>query len=76
MFKSKGSKISFFMLGLIAIFAIMFSVVNNSKLAASINGPRIVFESTKHDLGKIPAGPQVEYIFKFTNKGNQTLRSV
>ena len=73
MLKSKGSKISFFTLGLIAIFAIMFSVVSNSKLAASINGPRIMFESTKHEFGKIPSGPQVEYIFKFTNKGNQPL---
>lgn len=73
MLKSKGSKISFFFLGLIAIFAIMFSVANNSKLAASINGPSIVFEDTKHDFGKVPSGPQVEYIFKFTNKGNQTL---
>lgn len=73
MLKSKGSKISFFSIGLIAIFAIMFSVFNNSKLAASINGPRISFESTKHDFGKVPSGPQVEYVFKFTNKGNQTL---
>lgn len=73
MFKSKGSKISFFFLGIIAIFAIMFSVVNNSKLAASINGPRIMFEETKHEFGKVPQGPQVQYVFKFTNKGNQTL---
>ena len=73
MLKSKGSKISFFTLGLIAIFAIMFSVVNNSKLAASINGPRIMFDETKHDFGKVPQGPQVQYVFKFTNKGNQSL---
>jgi hypothetical protein len=73
MLKSRGSKISFFTLGLIAIFAIMFSVISNSKLAASINGPRIVFEQTKHDFGKVASGPQVEYIFRFTNKGNQTL---
>lgn len=71
--KSKGSKISFFMLGIVAIFAIMFSVMNNSKLAASINGPRIVFEETKHDFGKVPSGPVVEYVFKFSNKGNQSL---
>ena len=71
--KSNGTRISFFFLGLIAIFAIMFSVMNSSKLAAFINGPKISFETTKHDFGKIPSGPQVEYIFKFTNKGNQTL---
>ncbi len=73
MLKSNSSKISFFTLGLIAIFAIMFSVVNNSKLAASINGPRIMFEETKHEFGKVPQGPQVQYVFKFTNKGNQSL---
>lgn len=71
--KANGTKISFFFLGLIAIFAIMFSVVNSSKLSASINGPKISFEKTKHDFGKIASGPQVEYIFKFTNKGNQNL---
>jgi len=73
MLKSKGSKISFFFLGLVAIFAIMFFVVTNSKIAASINGPRISFEKSKHDFGKVAEGPQVEYVFKFTNKGNQTL---
>ncbi|CAF4657906.1 unnamed protein product, partial [Rotaria sp. Silwood1] len=45
---------------LVAIFAIMFSVVNNSKLAASINGPRIMFDEAKHDFGKVPQGPQDE----------------
>lgn len=73
MLKSNGSKVSFFTLGLIAIIAIMFSVINNSKLAASINGPRIMFEEVKHEFGKVPQGPQVQYVFKFTNKGNQML---
>ena len=51
----------------------MFFVLNNSKLAASLKAPKIVFQEESHDFGKVPRGPELQYNFKFTNKGNAIL---
>ncbi len=71
--ESKGKKITFLTAGLIAIFAIMFFVVSNSKISASVNGARIAFTEIKHDFGKVKQGPQIDYTFRFKNKGNALL---
>ncbi|MCU0372767.1 MAG: DUF1573 domain-containing protein [Ignavibacteria bacterium] len=70
---SKSGKISYFVVGLAAIFTIMFFVINNSKLTASLKAPKIVFKEDVHDFGKVPRGPELQYNFKFTNKGNASL---
>ncbi len=40
---------------------------------APAGGPKIQFESTVHDFGKVSAGAPVRCEFIFTNTGNQTL---
>lgn len=70
---SKAVKTTYFVLGVAAIFTIMFFVLNNSKLTASLKAPKIVFKEESHDFGKVPRGPELQYNFKFTNKGNSTL---
>jgi hypothetical protein len=70
---SRSGKISYFVVGLAAILTIMFFVVNNSKLTASLKAPKIIFKEDVHDFGKVPKGPELQYNFKFTNKGNAPL---
>lgn len=70
---SKAGKTSYFVIGMAVIFTIMFFVLNNSKLTASLKAPKIVFKENAHDFGKVPRGPELQYNFKFTNKGNSTL---
>ncbi len=36
--------------------------------------PKIKFEKTSHDFGKIPQGKNASYSFKFTNTGNAPLQ--
>lgn len=36
-------------------------------------GPKLVFEEESHDFGLIQQGDIVEYVFKFTNKGDEEL---
>lgn len=71
--QSKTAKTGFFLFGLVIISAVMFFLINNSKIAASISTSKIVFEEDYHDFGKVPQGPQLEYSFKFTNKGKSPL---
>ncbi|MEI7483296.1 MAG: DUF1573 domain-containing protein [Ignavibacteriota bacterium] len=70
---SKAGKTSYFVVGMAVIFTIMFFVLNNSKLTASLKAPKIVFKEDSHDFGKVPRGPELQYNFKFTNKGNSIL---
>ena len=70
---SKAVKTTYFVMGVAAIFTIMFFVLNNSKLTASLKAPKIVFKEDSHDFGKVPRGPELQYNFTFTNKGNSTL---
>ncbi len=72
-FESKAGKTSYFVVGLAVIFTIMFFVLNNSKLAASLKAPKIVFKEDVHDFQKVARGPELQYNFKFTNKGNAPL---
>ncbi|MFA7359888.1 MAG: DUF1573 domain-containing protein [Candidatus Kapaibacterium sp.] len=71
--ESKAGKTSYFVVGLAVIFTIMFFVLNNSKLTASLKAPKIVFKEDVHDFGNVPRGPELQYNFKFTNKGNANL---
>ena len=71
--KTKGAKVSYFVVGLAAIFTVMFFVFSNSEISASFKAPKIAFTQEVHDFGKVPQGPQVQYNFKFTNRGNAPL---
>jgi hypothetical protein len=37
------------------------------------DGPAMTFKEEQHDFGKVTEGVQAEYIFTFTNTGNQPL---
>lgn len=71
--QSKAAKTVYFFIGLMLISAVMFFLFNNSKISASISTAKLVFEEEYHDFGKVPQGPQLEYSFKFTNKGKSPL---
>ncbi|MBN1633114.1 MAG: DUF1573 domain-containing protein [Ignavibacteria bacterium] len=71
---SKTAKIGYFIIGLAIIAVIMVFAINNSNVSAYQKGPKIIFKETVHDFGKVPQGPSLQYNFKFTNKGNSTLR--
>lgn len=72
--ETKLAKTIYFTFGIAIIVVAMGYVVKNSKLAATINSPKIYFYDTKHDFGKVPQGPQLQYNFKFTNTGTQPLK--
>jgi len=72
--QTKTAKTSYFIVGLIVIAAMMFVVLTNSKLTASLRAPKIVFKEDVHDFGKVPRGPELQYNFKFTNKGSAVLK--
>lgn len=71
--QSKAAKTGFFIAGLVIIAVVMFTLTNNSRIIASVSSSKILFAEEYHDFGKIPQGPQVEYSFKFTNKGKTPL---
>lgn len=71
--QSKAAKTGYFILGMLVIASVMFFLVSNSKISASINTAKILFDEEYHDFGKVSQGPQLEYSFKFTNKGKSPL---
>ncbi len=71
--QSKAAKTGYFVAGMFVIAAVMFFLFNNSKISASISTSKILFENEYHDFGKVSQGPQLEYSFRFTNKGKSTL---
>ncbi len=72
--ETKAAKTGFFIVGLVITFTVLFVVFSNSKLTASLRAPKIVFKEDVHDFGKVPRGPELQYNFKFTNKGNAVLK--
>ncbi len=72
--KTKTAKTGFFVIGLAIVFSMLFIVFTNSKLTASLRAPKIVFKENAHDFGNVPRGPELQYNFKFTNKGNAVLK--
>ena len=71
--QSKAAKAGFFVLGMLMISAVMFFLLNNSKISASVSSSKLLFDEEYHDFGKVPQGPQLEYTYKFTNKGKSPL---
>jgi hypothetical protein len=71
---SKSGKTAFFIIGLFLIGSVFFVVLTSSKLTASLRSPKIVFKEESHDFGSVPRGPELQYNFKFTNKGSAVLR--
>jgi hypothetical protein len=47
--------------------------VTAGESAVAKDGPRIFFEKTTHDFGRLKEGERLEYSFVFTNKGNADL---
>lgn len=72
--QTKTAKTGFFIIGLAIVFSMLFIVFTNSKLTASLRSPKIVFKEDVHDFGNVPRGPELQYNFKFTNKGNAVLK--
>jgi hypothetical protein len=72
--QSKTAKTSYFIIGLVIISAMLFVVFTNSNLTASLRSPKIVFKEDVHDFGHVPRGPELQYNFKFTNKGSAVLK--
>ncbi|MBI5402975.1 MAG: DUF1573 domain-containing protein [Ignavibacteriae bacterium] len=72
--QTKTAKTSYFIIGMIIITAMMFVVLTNSKLTASLRAPKIVFKEEVHDFGNVPRGPELQYNFRFTNKGSAVLK--
>jgi hypothetical protein len=54
-------------------FVISGNVVDAKTFAEQATGPKIVFEKSQHDFGKIYEGKIVEYTFKFKNAGKGVL---
>lgn len=60
----------------IAVYLLFFQTdwVNGKHLQDDkLKQPKIQFEKTQHDFGTVTEGESVEYIFRFTNIGNDTL---
>jgi len=72
--QSKTAKTSYFAIGLVIITAMLIVVFTNSKLTASLRSPKIVFKEDVHDFGHVPRGPELQYNFRFTNKGSSVLK--
>jgi hypothetical protein len=72
--QSKTAKTSYFAIGLVIITAMLIVVFTNSKLTASLRAPKIVFKEDVHDFGQVPRGPELQYNFRFTNKGSSVLK--
>jgi hypothetical protein len=71
--QTKTAKTGYFVIGMVIIFSLLFVVFTNSKLTASLRSPKIVFKEDVHDFGHVPRGPELQYNFKFTNKGSAVL---
>jgi hypothetical protein len=52
------------------------AVVGILPLPAQEKGAKIVFESTAKDFSKVNEGAVLKHIFRFTNKGNETLEII
>lgn len=72
---TKMAKISYFAAGMVGIVVLMFFVFSSSTLTASTEAkaPKLAFNETAHDFGKVPQGPQIQYNFMFKNTGNAPL---
>jgi hypothetical protein len=71
---SKAGKTIYFVIGFLILSSVIFLVINNSKLTASLKAPKIVFKEDVHDFGTVPRGPELQYNFTFSNKGNSDLQ--
>jgi uncharacterized cupredoxin-like copper-binding protein len=49
------------------------TVVKKMKESAGSNKPKIYFSESQHDFGSVKEGNVVDYIFKFSNKGDSPL---
>ncbi|MDQ7817198.1 MAG: DUF1573 domain-containing protein [Melioribacteraceae bacterium] len=55
------------------LFPILFISVLANQTFAQVNGPKITFNETKHNFGKVREGVEVTYQFKFRNEGEKNL---
>ena len=70
---TKTAKTLYFIAGLVIVSLVMTYVYANSRLTGTFKSPKIVFQEEKHDFGRVSQGPQLQFNFKFTNTGKETL---
>ena len=59
---------------LVILFAVAVAAI--PPLQAQEKGAKIAFESTTHDFGKVSEGAALKHIFRFANKGSETLEII
>lgn len=60
---------------LILVFILIaLPLFSQAQQTDSSKAPKMVFEKSTHDFGKIVEGSVVTYTFRFTNKGTDTLK--
>ena len=55
------------------LFSILLIVVFADQVLAKEKTSKITFQETKHDFGKVKAGVELTYVFKFKNDGDENL---
>lgn len=72
--KAISSKAGLYILaGFFITFVTILHLSSNTKLTASSEDARIVFETEVYDFGKAEQGPMLEYSYKFINEGDKPL---
>src|SRR6266498_2332014 len=71
--KTKIQKLSYFLFGLVLVFAFSAFLVSKNMKNPAVSGASISFNEDKHDFGDVVAGPVLEHFFEFTNVGEDKL---
>jgi hypothetical protein len=69
----KAKKITYFVTGLVFVFALSAFLIAKNFNDPKIFGPIITFMKEKQDFGNVKQGPQLEGTFEFTNTGRDKL---
>jgi len=73
MYNTKFTKIAYFSVGLIIVFAFSAFLINKNLQDPRFTGPKIEFVTEKISLGDVKVGPKVEGEFEFKNVGKDIL---
>jgi hypothetical protein len=69
----KAKKITYFVTGLVFVFALSAFLITKNFNDPRIFGAILTFAEEKHDFGTVKQGPQVTGTFDFTNTGRDKL---
>ena len=59
---------------MICLLSLAIGAALTAYAAESVSGPRIAVDDLTHSFGKIKGGPDIDYILKVFNQGDQTLK--